>query len=472
MTAPSDREIPAPSFGDGGAHDWLRTLRRYIAFVAAANLLWEIAHLPLYTIWQTGTVREILFAVVHCTGGDVLIAISALLGSLLVLGRKRWPGERFGAVMALTVVVGVAYTVFSEWLNVEIRGGWAYSGLMPTLAWSGTGLSPLAQWIAIPLAGFWWARRFSPLPLPKGKTPMMFKRIAGSIVVAAFAFGVSGGITPTPAASAAETEISVLARETHFHGIAVDAKDANRLYLATHHGLFAVGPDGKASPISETRDDFMGFTPHPANSAMLYASGHPSGGGNLGFIGSTDGGRTWRKIADGVGGPVDFHQMDVSKADPNVVYGVHGDLQKSADGGRNWRRVGPAPQGLIGLAASSRDADTLYAATQQGLSKSTDGGRSWQIAHIVKRPATMVHASGNGDLHAFVVGVGLIRAQENDLRWQVANNGFGADYVLHFAVAPSDPQRMYAVTFNPDARSSALLVSRDGGASWLPLGAR
>jgi hypothetical protein len=45
----------------------------------------------------------------------------------------------------------------------------------------------------------------------------------------------------------------------------------------------------------------MGFTPHPTNPSILYASGHPAGGGNLGFIASEDGGRSWSQAKDGAG---------------------------------------------------------------------------------------------------------------------------------------------------------------------------
>ena len=62
--------------------------------------------------------------------------------------------------MALaTILGGLAYTVFSEWLNTEIRGSWAYSEWMPTLPLIGAGLSPFAQWIIVPIVAFWWARR-------------------------------------------------------------------------------------------------------------------------------------------------------------------------------------------------------------------------------------------------------------------------------------------------------------------------
>lgn len=72
----------------------------------------------------------------------------------------------------LTLVAGLAYTIFSEWLNTEVRGSWTYSDLMPRLPVNGTGLSPLAQWIVIPLAAFWWAHHRRPhVPLANGNSP-------------------------------------------------------------------------------------------------------------------------------------------------------------------------------------------------------------------------------------------------------------------------------------------------------------
>jgi hypothetical protein len=141
---------------DPRAPSWIATIRRYLLFVAGANLVWETAQIPLYTIWRDGTPGEIAFAVVHCTGGDVLIALSALVAALVLVGRGDWPSEGFVRVGALTVALGLSYTIFSEWLNTEIRGSWAYSDLMPLLPLFGAGLAPFSQWIVIPLAAFWW----------------------------------------------------------------------------------------------------------------------------------------------------------------------------------------------------------------------------------------------------------------------------------------------------------------------------
>ena len=288
--------------------------------------------------------------------------------------------------------------------------------------------------------------------------------LAGIVAMAA------AGLPASCALSAGETTVTSLAGKSHFHGIAVDPGDPSRLFLATHHGLFRVGPDGKARRISKTHDDFMGFTPHPTDASILYASGHPAGGGNLGFIASRNGGRSWKQISKGIRGPVDFHQMDVSRVDPKVIYGVHGGLQVSNDGGRSWRMAGPTPKGLIDLAASAKDVNVLYAATRGGLLKSMDAGRSWQYTYILRRPVTMVQTTSRGDVYAFVVGTGLIRTMEPGLNWRSTGGSLGNNYILHLAVDPTDESNLYAITFSPQTRRNVVLASGDGGRSWSPLG--
>jgi hypothetical protein len=120
-----------------------------IALAAIGHLIWEAAQLPLYTLWRTGTPREIAFALFHCTGGDVLITTATLAVATVLARQLRWPP--FGWRMAFTaVVLGAAYTIFSEWLNVEFRRTWSYIPAMPVLPVLGTGLAPLLQWLIVP----------------------------------------------------------------------------------------------------------------------------------------------------------------------------------------------------------------------------------------------------------------------------------------------------------------------------------
>jgi len=138
----------------------------YLPWLGGLNLAWEMAQLPLYTLWSEASAGTIAFAVAHCTAGDIAIGAAALV-MVLVLGRERALAQwRWRRIAVWTALAGAAYTVFSEWSNTAILGSWAYSELMPTLEVAGIeiGLSPLLQWLVLPplalyLGGKSWRRR-------------------------------------------------------------------------------------------------------------------------------------------------------------------------------------------------------------------------------------------------------------------------------------------------------------------------
>lgn len=285
----------------------------------------------------------------------------------------------------------------------------------------------------------------------------MFRTILAAVIAT---------LSLTRAASAAESlPLAELDKQTHYHGLAVDPTDPTRLYLATHHGFYLVAADGVATRLSPVQD-FMGFTPHPTDPSILYASGHPSGGGNLGFLISADGGANWTQLSAGLDGPVDFHQMDVSPADPRVIYGVHGGIQVSRDGGRDWSIAGPAPDGLITLAASAAAADRLYAATRSGILVSEDGGAQWRVGAFPGEVVSMVTTGPDGVIYAYVVGRGLKEAREDS---PAAWSSLSTDNrtLLHLAIDARGPARLFAV-----AHEAGILQSVDGGKSWRRFGER
>tara|TARA_R110002051_G_scaffold159157_2_gene230528 strand:+ start:1970 stop:2833 length:864 start_codon:yes stop_codon:yes gene_type:complete len=231
--------------------------------------------------------------------------------------------------------------------------------------------------------------------------------------------------------------LSEVLATTHVHGLASQENTAEVL-MATHHGLWSVNLDNEtAQLLGDSRDDFMGFSTHPAENGRYWASGHPIAGGNIGVIESVDGGETWSKIAEGVGGPVDFHQMTVSGANPEVLYGVHhgASLQTSTDAGRSWEEIGLLPDGIIDLAASGISPDALYAATNSGLFKSEDAGRTWVRIYETSAPVSSVHVDVNG-VHAFVLGVGVVHSPETELDFAVVADDFEDTYLLHLTSMP------------------------------------
>jgi photosystem II stability/assembly factor-like uncharacterized protein len=270
--------------------------------------------------------------------------------------------------------------------------------------------------------------------------------------------------TSTGSAAGAEAvSVSQLKEHTHIHGLAVDRENSGKLLIATHHGLFRAGSDGTAELISPVQD-FMGFTPDPSNPRSLYASGHPAGGGNLGFIASADNGVTWNQVSPGADGPVDFHQMTVSSADPQVLYGAYGALQVSRDAGKTWSVVGLLPEKLIDLAASAKDADTIYAATEGGLSISRNGGLIWETV-VDGGPVSLVEVTADGFVYAFVVGRGLVRSAEAALNFAPLSSGLSDRILLHLAVDPADKDRIFVASHQGD-----ILASTDGGVNWTELG--
>ena len=125
----------------------------YLGLATAGHFVWEAAQLPLYTLWHTGTPREILSAHFHCTGGDIVITAVTLALAGALARQFHWPS--FGWRMVFTaIVLGAAYTVFSEWLNVAIRRSWSYTAAMPVLPLLKTGLTPLLQWVVVPGLAF------------------------------------------------------------------------------------------------------------------------------------------------------------------------------------------------------------------------------------------------------------------------------------------------------------------------------
>jgi hypothetical protein len=135
------------------SHDRIRqALASYLVTSAAGHALWEILQIPLYTIFRDASPRGIAFALFHCTLGDILIAASTLGLACVVTRSMLWQadGRRALRVALVTLVLGVVYTMFSEWLNTGVRANWAYTAAMPILPVLGTGLAPLAQWLFVP----------------------------------------------------------------------------------------------------------------------------------------------------------------------------------------------------------------------------------------------------------------------------------------------------------------------------------
>jgi photosystem II stability/assembly factor-like uncharacterized protein len=195
----------------------------------------------------------------------------------------------------------------------------------------------------------------------------------------------------TSSATGHSTRPATALPSSHVHAVAVNPAD-NRVYLATHDGLFRYDPSGprRVGPVI----DLMGFTVAGPN--HFFASGHPGPGTDLpqpvGLIESTDGGRTWTPLSRL--GQSDFHAMTAAGAG---VVGYDGTLRASTDG-RTWTTLQPPVQPFA--LAASPDGRTLVATSESGPVRSTDRGDTW--ARLQRAPLLQYVAWAGADT---VVGV-------------------------------------------------------------------
>jgi len=117
--------------------------------------LWEIAQFPLYTVWHEGDWSFILYGLVHCTLGDLLILLSIFWLISLLNKSRYWIFSPSMPNIVLFTVLGLAYTIFSEILNTRIKGTWGYTELMPIVPVIEIGGMPFLQWLLIPPVLLW-----------------------------------------------------------------------------------------------------------------------------------------------------------------------------------------------------------------------------------------------------------------------------------------------------------------------------
>lgn len=262
---------------------------------------------------------------------------------------------------------------------------------------------------------------------------------------------------------------------SHLHGLGVDAVN-DRIVLATHHGLFALA-DGALFQMGDNRDDFMGFSQHPYDPNIIYASGHPARGGNIGVIKSEDGGRTFNRLFTGLEGEtVDFHSMTISAADPEVLYGSFaGRLYRSVDAAVSWSFADadglPAQGGFCWgapcLAASGTERDTVHAGTPQGVWVSEDLGERWVATTGQTGAVAGVGSSLHqpGVLFAHTESYGVARSADGGQSWEARNTGLqleANELVFAFVFHPQLPDRVYLAT-----TGNQVYVSDDQGDNWV-----
>ena len=236
------------------------------------------------------------------------------------------------------------------------------------------------------------------------------------------------------------------------HGLSVDVSGSSKVWIANHSGLYLLKDDKNLFAVGSKRDDYMGFSPHPTDANIFFTSGHPTSGGNIGFQKSTDAGRTWQKVSNGVNGPVDFHAMAISQVDPNVIYGYYrGQLQRSTNEGQDWQILNTNLQDaqIISLTTDTSEKYTVFAATTSGLLVSRNQGQTWaQASENLKNNtinAVAINPKNNQELLAYGQSLGLTKSVDGGKTWTKIDTALAGSPVLYMSYDKSNPSTIYAI---------------------------
>jgi hypothetical protein len=258
--------------------------------------------------------------------------------------------------------------------------------------------------------------------------------------------------------------------ENHVHGLAIDAKNPEVIYVASHNGLLQRSSKGEWFWMGKQRADYMGFTADPSNSDRFYSSGHPPTGGNLGFQVSDTQGEDWKQIS--LPG-VDFHALAIAPSNPKIFYGWPASgaegLHFSADGGKTWTQ--PRMTGLedapFGLAVDPRNPDYVFATTRAGLFNSSNRGDNWSLVSSTKDAPVaglaLLKTESSTELYgyrALKANSGLYHSTDYGKTWEPLGTGTKG-LILQLAIAQTNPQLFYAIN-----KENEVFQSQDGGKTW------
>ena len=135
-------------------------------FAFLLNYPWEFLQVPLFAGMAGAPHWEAIQRCAMATMGDILIMLIAYWLVAVIARRRYWIAAPTAAHLTMFVAVGVTITVLFEQLSLRGLwfGAWDYSPLMPVIPGIGVGLSPLAQWIVLPLLTAWFVRRQLAVP--------------------------------------------------------------------------------------------------------------------------------------------------------------------------------------------------------------------------------------------------------------------------------------------------------------------
>ncbi|MFT3746195.1 MAG: hypothetical protein QM785_18130 [Pyrinomonadaceae bacterium] len=187
---------------------------------------------------------------------------------------------------------------------------------------------------------------------------------------------------------------------------------------------------------------------------------------------STDAGKNWRLIRDGMIDDSDVFAVTLDPRNPDhVIASACSGIYESFNGGEKWAKI----NGIPSQSRRTRDilqhptiAGTVYAATTEGFWMTTNGGKTWALTtqRNLEINSIAVHPDEPNRVYIGTNNYGVMVSNDGGRNFQQTNTNFSSR--LTYMVTPDiqKPNRLYAATHNTATGGGFFFVSDDSGQTW------
>ena len=189
---------------------------------------------------------------------------------------------------------------------------------------------------------------------------------------------------------------------------------------------------------------------------------------------STDSGKNWRLIKDGMIDDSDVFAITIDKQNPDhVVASACSGIYESYNKGEKWAKV----NGIPSQSRRTRDIlqnpaipGTIYAATTEGFWMTTNGGKSWILTttrDLVINSIT-VHPENPNKVFIGTDNNGVMVSDDGGKNFVPTNDNFTSRFTYSITPDLERSNRLYAMTHNTASGGGFFFVSDDAGQTWQP----
>lgn len=190
---------------------------------------------------------------------------------------------------------------------------------------------------------------------------------------------------------------------------------------------------------------------------------------------STDGGKTWRLIKNGMIDDSDVFAIDIDPRNAdNVFASACSGIYYSTNKGEKWAKVQGIPSDSRRTRAIMQHptvAGTVYAGTTEGFWMSSDNGKSWSLTTLrqLEVNSIAVHPTEPNKVYIATNNYGLMVSEDRGKSFSINNGNLSTRFTNNIVTDIERPNRLYATTINTATGGGFIFVSDDSGVTWQPV---